>query len=61
MVHLYQELRKLMGDEFMVRYMNSQNPAGSMLRGQRPFQALTAADEQARQRSLAQNPAALQV
>ena len=49
-----------MGDEFMVRDMNSQDPAGSMLRGQRPFQALTAADEQARQRSLAQNPAALQ-
>ena len=60
-VHLYQELRKLMGDETMVRDLNSQDPAASMLRGRGPFQALTAADEQARQRSLADNPAALQV
>ncbi|KAL3161284.1 hypothetical protein ABBQ38_009640 [Trebouxia sp. C0009 RCD-2024] len=59
-VHLYQELRKLMGDDFMVRDLSRQDPAVSMLRGKRPFQALTAADEQARQRSLAQDPAALQ-
>lgn len=50
-----------MGDEFMARDLNSQDPAASILRGKRPFQALTAADEQARQRSLAQDPAALQV
>ena len=60
-VHLYQELRKLMGDNFMVKELNSQDPAAIMLRGRRPFQALTAADEQARQRSLADDPAALQV
>ena len=50
-----------MGDHFMVKDLNSQDPAATMLRGRRPFQALTAADEQARQRSLADNPAALQV
>lgn len=50
-----------MGDGFMVKALNSQDPATSMLHGKCPFQALTAADEQARQRSLADNPAALQV
>lgn len=60
-VHLFQELRKLMGDDFMVKDLNSQDPAATMLRGRRPFQALTAADEQARQRSLADNSAVLQV
>ena len=60
-VHLYQELRKLMGDDFMVKDLNSQDPSCSMLRGMLPYQALTPADEQARQRRLAQDPTALQV
>ena len=50
-----------MGDDLMVRDLNSQDPAATILRGRRPFQALTAADEQARQRSLADDSAALQV
>ena len=50
-----------MGDDFMVKDLNNQDPAATMLRGRRPFQALTAADEQARQRSLADDPAALYV
>ena len=50
-----------MGDDFMVKDMSRQDPAGSMLRGGQAYQALAAADEQARQRALAQDPAALQV
>ena len=50
-----------MGDDLMVRDLNSQDPAATILRGRRPFQALTAADEQARQRSLADDSSALQV
>lgn len=50
-----------MGDNFMVKDMNSQEAGTSMVRGGQAYQALTAADEQARQRSLAQEPAALQV
>ena len=50
-----------MGDDFMVKDLNNQDPSSSMLRGMQPYQALTAADEQARQRSLAQDPSALQV
>ncbi|DBA80930.1 TPA: hypothetical protein ACH3X2_007151 [Trebouxia sp. C0005] len=59
-VHLYQELRKMMGDDFMVRDMNSQDSRESMLRGTQPYQALTAADEQARQRRLAEDYNAVQ-
>ena len=50
-----------MGDDFMVKDLNSQDPVATILRGRRPFQALSAADEQARQRSLADDPAALHV
>jgi len=60
-VHLYQELRKMMGDDFMVRDMNSQDSRESMLHGIQPYQALTAADEQARQRRLAEDYNAVQV
>ncbi|DBB05452.1 hypothetical protein WJX77_002293 [Trebouxia sp. C0004] len=59
-VHLYQELRKMMGDDFMVRDMNSQDGRESMLHGMQPYQALTAADEQARQRRLAEDYNAVQ-
>ena len=47
----------------MVKDLGGQDPAAPMLRGrgQGAFQALTAADEQARQRRLADDPAAVQV
>ncbi len=51
----------MMGDEFMVKDMNGQDARESMLHGMEPYQALSAADEQARQRSLAENPSAVQV
>lgn len=51
----------MMGDDFMVRDMNSQDSRESMLRGTQPYQALTAADEQARQRRLAEDYNAVQV
>ncbi len=60
-VHLYQELRKMMGDDFMVRDMNSQDSRENMLHGTQPYQALTAADKQARQRRLAEDYNAVQV
>ena len=60
-VHLYQELRKVMGDDFMVRDKNSQDARESMLHGAHPYQAPSAADEQARLRALSQDPSALQV
>ena len=51
----------MMGDDFMVRDMNSQDSRESMLHGMQPYQALTAADEQARQRRLAEDYNAVQV
>ena len=60
-VHLYQELRKLMGDEFMVKELNCQDPTQCILQGMQPYQALSAAEEQARQRALSADPAAAQV
>lgn len=51
----------MMGDGYMVKDMNSQNARESMLPGMQPYQALSPADEQARQRSLADNPSAVQV
>ncbi len=51
----------MMGDDFMVRDMNSQDSRESMLRGTQTYQALTAADEQARQRRLAEEYNAVQV
>ena len=60
-VHLYQELRKVMGDDFMVQDLNSQDVKTSLLNSMKPYQALSPADEQARQRALAESPSALQV
>lgn len=51
----------MMGDDFMVKDLNSGNVRESMLRGTPAYQAPTAADEQARQRALAENPMAVQV
>ena len=60
-VHLYQELRKVMGDDFMIQDLSSQDPKVSLLPGGRYYQALSPADEQARQRALAENASAVQV
>lgn len=60
-VHLYQELRRLMGDNFMVKELNSQDPKDCILQGMQPYQALSPADEQARQQALAEQPSALKV
>lgn len=51
----------MMGDDFMVKDLNSGNARESMLHGTPAYQAPTAADEQARQRALAENPVAVQV
>ena len=60
-VHLYQELRRMMGDEFMVKELNSQNPKECILQGMQPYQALSPAEGQARQRALSEQPSALRV
>lgn len=51
----------MMGDDFMVRDMNNQDSRESMLHSTQPYQALTAADEQARLRRLAEDHNAVQV
>ena len=50
-----------MGDDFMVQDLNTQDVKTSLLNGMKPYQALSPADEQARQRALAESPSALQV
>lgn len=50
-----------MGDEFMVKELNSQNPKECILQGMQPYQALSPAEGQARQRALSEQPSALRV
>lgn len=60
-VHLYQELRRMMGEDFMVKELNSQSPRDCILQGMQPYQAPSPAEEQARQRALSEQPSALRV
>ena len=51
----------MMGEDFMMKELNSQNPRDCILQGMQPYQASSPAEEQARQRALSQQPSALKV